>query len=563
MAAVQLVCGGTELSPQGHVREADVIVAGAGPTGLMLAHELALAGVRPTVLETLAEPTGQSRALNLHPRTAEILEMRGLLARLQAHPIQLGFLTRSFFAGIPVALDNEPFGSRFPQQIGVLQSRVEAMLEERLGTVHGITVERGRELIGFEQDEHGVTATVRGPEGRETLLRGRYLVGCDGSRSRVRRVLGLPFDGTDGGPQTRVAADVVLVRPPEKWFDGQAPQGVGEVDGRDVRMLPDVGLTGMITLSEGGRQTHFSLVGLENGVYRLMFSDPEQVGGRAIRRDAPITEREIQEVLHAVGGPAAELKELLWASRFGDACRQVDRYRVERVLLAGDAAHIVFPIGGQGMNLGLQDAFNLGWKLAAAVNGWAPDGLLDTYHRERHPVAAAILGSARAQSTLLSREQDMSALRDLLTALVELPETNRYLAGLTSGLTIRYGAPEEAGGTDGAEGADGNGHPLVGRLMPDLDLTVGGEPVRFGELMHTGRGVLLELREADGPSRLAPAVHGRADRLGHVVADPAAGQDVHVRAALIRPDGHVCWASQHDTGPDDAALRAALTRWFG
>ncbi|AGP55839.1 hypothetical protein M271_21575 [Streptomyces rapamycinicus NRRL 5491] len=533
-------------------------MAGAGPTGLLLANELALAGVRPTVLETLAEPTGQSRALNLHPRTAEILDLRGLLTGLRKHPIQLGFLTRSFFAGIPVALDNEPFGSRYPQQIGVLQSRVEAMLEERLDTVHGITVERGRELVGFEQDEHGVTATVRGPDGSETPLRARYLVGCDGSRSRVRRVLDLPFDGTDGGPQTRVAADVVLVRPPEKWFEGQGPHdGVGEVDGRDVRMLPDVGLTGMITLSEGGRQTHFSLVGLENDVYRLMFSDPEQTGGRAILRDAPITEQEVQDVLRAVGGPAAEMKELLWASRFGDACRQVDRYRVGRALLAGDAAHIVFPIGGQGMNLGLQDAFNLGWKLAAAVKGWAPDGLLDTYHGERHPVAAAILGSARAQSTLLSREQDMTALRDLLTSLVDLPETNRYLAGLTSGLTIRYDA------------SDGDGHPLVGGLMPDLDLTVGGEPVRFSELMHTGRGVLLELSEevadeaaeADGPGRLASALHGRADRIGHVVAGPVAGLDVS--AVLIRPDGHVCWAAQEDTGPDDAALRTALTRWFG
>ncbi|MFH8813257.1 FAD-dependent monooxygenase [Streptomyces hygroscopicus] len=547
------------MSPQGHVRETDVIVAGAGPTGLLLANELALAGVRPTVLETLAEPTGQSRALNLHPRTAEILDLRGLLADLQKHPIQLGFLMRSFFAGIPVALDNEPFGSRYPQQIGVLQSRVEAMLEERLAAVHGITVERGRELVGFEQDEHGVTATVRGPDGAETPLRGHYLVGCDGSRSRVRRALGLPFDGTDGGPQTRVAADVVLVRPPEKWFEDRGPEGVGEVDGRDVRMLPDVGLTGMITLSKGGRQTHFSLVGLENGVYRLMFSDPEQTGGRAILRDAPITEQEVRDVLRAVGGPAAEMKELLWASRFGDACRQVDRYRVGRALLAGDAAHIVFPIGGQGMNLGLQDAFNLGWKLAAAVKGWAPDGLLDTYHGERHPVAAAILGSARAQSTLLSREQDMTALRDLLTSLVDLPETNRYLAGLTSGLTIRYGA------------SDGDGHPLAGRLMPDLDLTVRGEPVRFSTLMHAGRGVLLEFpaearegeagEETEGRGRLAPAVRGRADRINHVVAGPVAGQDF--RAVLIRPDGHVCWAAQDATGPDDEALHAALTRWFG
>ncbi|MFI0743264.1 FAD-dependent monooxygenase [Streptomyces sp. NPDC021100] len=535
----------------GGVLEVDVIVAGAGPTGLLLANELALAGVRPAVVEVLPEPTGQSRALNLHPRTSEILDMRGLLARLQEHPIELGFLKRSFFAGIPVALDNEPFGSRYPRQIGVLQSRVEALLEERLRGDHGVTVERGTELTGFVQDEDGVLATVRGPEG-ESRLRGRYLVGCDGSRSRVRKQLGLAFEGTDGGPQTRVAADVTLVRPPEEWFPEAPPQDLPAVDGRDVRLVPDVGLTGMITLSRGGRQTHFSLVPLENGVYRLMFSDPEQAGGPAIPRDAPITDQEVRDVLHAVGGPAAELKELLWASRFGDACRQVDRYREGRVLLAGDAAHIVFPIGGQGMNLGLQDAFNLGWKLAAVVRGRAPDALLDTYGAERHPVAAAVLGSARAQSTLLSREQDMSALRDLLTALVEQPETNRYLAGLTSGLAIRYG------GTD-------DGHPLVGALMPDLDLLVDGEPVRFAGLMHSGRGLLLEL---DGRRELAGALGGRKDRVSHVAAVPVEGRDggdAHdVRAVLVRPDGHVCWAAG-GAGPaaDDAGLRSALERWFG
>ncbi|KOV61195.1 hypothetical protein ADK64_28575 [Streptomyces sp. MMG1121] len=517
----------------------------------MLANELVLAGVRPTVVEALLEPTGQSRALNLHPRTAEILDSRGLLEPLQKHPIHLGFLTRSFFAGIPVPLDCGPFGSPYPQQVGVLQSRVEAMLEKHLGD-HGVTVARGSELVGLDQDADGVTAVVETSEG-QTRLRARYLVACDGSRSTVRKLLGLAFPGTDGGPHSRVAADVILARPPEEWFEE-----VPEEHRRHLNLLPDVGLTGVITLGKGGRETQFSLVGLEDDIHRLMFSNPDQ----PIARDAPITEQEVRDVLHAVGGPAAELKKLLWSSRFTDACRQIDRYRVDRVLLAGDAAHIVFPIGGQGMNLGLQDAHNLGWKLAAEVQGRAPAGLLDTYHDERHPVSARILGSARAQAALLDRERDVSALREVLGTLLELPEANQHLAGLTSGLSIRYEmVPEgaaEAGAGNGSGPGNGSGHPLVGLRMPDLALSVDGAPVRTSQLARSGTGLLLEL---DGTRRLpAPT----PERIDHVVAavDPT-GPDPDFRAVLVRPDGYVCWAARDGDDADGRGLAAALTRWFG
>jgi 2-polyprenyl-6-methoxyphenol hydroxylase-like FAD-dependent oxidoreductase len=507
--------------------DSDVIVVGAGPAGLLLASELVLAGARPVVLEALAGPTGESRALNLHPRTAEILDLRGLLEPLLARQLDLRLLANSYFGGLPVPLDCTPFESRHPTQIGVLQARVEEMLERHLAD-HGVLVARRHELVGLEHDEAGATAIVDGPDGR-TRLRAKYLVACDGARSRVRKDLGLEFPGTDGGPHLRVAADVILVRPSDDWFEQTPPAADSE-----VRVIPKVGLSGSVTLGEGARRTHFSLVRLEGDVHRLMFSDMD----RQVSRDEPVSEAEVREVLVAASGGSLELKELLSASRFSDACRQVERYRAGRVLLAGDAAHIVFPIGGHGMNLALQDAFNLGWKLAAAVHGWAPAGLLDTYHTERHPVAEEILRAARAQALLLDRERDVSGMREILTSLLRLPETNRHLAGIISGLSIRYPMPGE------------RNHPMVGLRMPDEDVVTAAGASRLSELLRRGRGVLLEFDGAGG------AVDRWADRVDHV---PVQGQH-DAGAVLVRPDGYVCWAGESTS---DDGLAEALTHWFG
>ncbi|MCC2274270.1 MULTISPECIES: FAD-dependent monooxygenase [Streptomyces] len=480
--------------------ETDVIVAGAGPTGLMLANELGLAGIRALVVERLPARSGQSKALGLQPRTAEVLEMRGWLEPL--HQRAVGRLEGGHFAGIP--LDYGVFGTRFPYQIGIPQPRVEEYLEQRLAG-YGIPVLRGRELTGFRQDASGVTVTVDGPEG-PCPVRAAYLVGADGSRSRVRKELGVAFPGRDGRVSLAVA-DVELDDPggilPEDW---QLPSFAGR-DGGGAFLLP-----------------------LGGGVHRMLFGGPEQQG---LDRDAPVTEEEVRVALHREHGDALRLKAVRWASRFTDASRQAAQYVVGRVLLAGDAAHIHLPAGGQGLNLGMQDAVNLGWKLAACVRGRAPEDLLDTYHSERHPVGARVLENTRAQGVLMLPDTDVQALRSIVTGLLETPEGNRRIAGMISGLDIRYpmpGAPE---------------HPLLGRHIAGVPL-------------GTGRGLLLTSGAQPVPEALIRPWQDRVDR---TAADPATGipGGAGAAAVLLRPDGHVCWA-----GPADGeGLGAALGRWFG
>ena len=505
--------------------EAGVLVVGAGPTGLALAGELALAGARPTVLESRTGPATESRALNLHPRTAELLDSRGLLEPLLEHEIVLGTPAHSFFGALPVPLDCAPWRTRYPHQIGVVQSRVEQRLRLRLAELGG-SVLSGHQLTGLEQDDDGVTAVVSAPDGQRRI-RARYLVGCDGGRSTVRKALGLPFPGSDG-TELFVAADVVLRRPPQEWFDELDPERR-----RFLRLLPGNTLAGVVPSGDGGRLM-FSLRGLEEGVHRLSFSDGST--GTA-DRDTPVTEEEILGAIRTACGADPGLKEVRWASRFSNACRQVPEYRTGRVLLAGDAAHIVVPLGGQGLNLGVQDAFNLGWKLAAVVRGHAPDALLDTYHAERHPVAAALLREARAQFALLDSGRggadELAPLREILTELLRLPDTNRHLAGVVSGLGVRYDLP-------------GAGHELLGARMPDVEL--GG--TRLFELLRTGRGVLLDFGGLSGD---ASAWAGRVDL--RRCAPPDGFGDLG--AVLVRPDGHICWVGGAD-GPEES-----LHRWFG
>jgi rifampicin monooxygenase len=469
----------------------DVIVAGGGPTGVMLASELRLHGVHVVVLEKDAEPTRIVRSLGLHARSIEVMDQRGLLDRFLAHGRQ--YPIGGSFAGIikpaPARLD-----TAHPYLLGIPQPVTDRLLTEH-ATELGAEIRRGCELVGLRQDEDGVTAELA--DG--TQLRARYLVGCDGGRSTVRKLLGIGFPGESATLE---------------WLSGEMEVAV-----------PLEELTAVVAEV---RKTHrgFGVGPTGDGVYRVV------VPAEGVARDptVPPTLEEVKQQLRAFAGTDFGVHAPRWLSRFGDATRLAERYRVGRVLLAGDAAHVHPPLGGQGLNLGIQDAFNLGWKLAAEVGGWAPEGLLDSYHTERRPVAAGVLDLTRAQAELLSLEPGPQAVRRLIAELMDFEEVNRYLIEKIAAIGVRYDF--------------GAGHELLGRRLRDVGLKRG----RLYDLMHRGRGLLL-----DQTGRLSVA--GWADRVDHVVD---VSEELDVPAALLRPDGHVAWV-----GEDQAELRSALPKWFG
>ncbi|MFE7191933.1 FAD-dependent monooxygenase [Kitasatospora sp. NPDC057541] len=482
----------------------DVIVVGGGPTGLMLACELRLHGVGVVVLERRAERGGESRGRGLHARSVEIMDQRGLLERFLAvsEKFRVGGLFGGVMAPWPDSLDTaHPYGLATPQAV------TERLLEERALEL-GAGIRRGYEVTGLSQDAEGVSVELA--DG--TRLRSRYVVGCDGGRSTVRKALGVGFPGEPATVETligdlelsaepaEVAAVVERVRRTELRF-GVAP----DVDGRP-------------------------------GVARVIVP----AAGVAEDRATPPTLEDFKGRLRAVAGTDFGAHTAHWLSRFGDATRQAERYRVGRVLLAGDAAHIHPPTGGQGLNLGVQDAFNLGWKLAAEVTGWAPEGLLDSYHAERHPVGARVLSNTRAQMTLLGSASGPTALRELFTRLMEIEEVNRYVTGMITAVDLRY----DLGGASGV--GRGGDVELVGRRLRDVRLS--GDR-RLYQLMHGGRGLLLDRTGG----RLS--LDGWADHVDHVDGE---GAEVDAPALLLRPDGHVAW-----TGDDQQELDAALTRWWG
>ncbi|MGF1426818.1 FAD-dependent monooxygenase [Kitasatospora sp. LaBMicrA B282] len=483
--------------------ETEVLVVGAGPTGLLLAAELQLGGADVTVIDRLPEPSRLSRAAAVQSRTLEFLDQRGLLEPLLAtgdYPV-----SRGHFAGLPLDPDRLP--PHLPSR-SLPQAALEAFLTDRL-TAQGVPVLHGHELVALSPDADAVTSTVRHADG-EQAFRSAYLVAADGAHSTVRSLLGLAFPGRPG-TVTAIAADVRLADPHPPRTHTRTADG-----------------------------TWAAQFALDGDLRRLALGGPKH----ALPRDVPVTEEEVRAGLAAVYGPEVELLELGYAYRITNAARLVEQYRHGRVLLAGDAAHIHLPIGAQGMNTGLQDAANLGWKLAATLRGRAPAGLLDTYHAERHPVAAQLLRTVQAQGVLWdwqgSDDPDLAALRQLFATLMQLPDTMRYLAGLMTGLDLSYPMP------------DAPDHPLLGRAAPDLPLTTPAGPRRLRELLRTGRGLLV-----DPTGTLAGPAAPWTDRV-----DRATTPDPAIPALLVRPDGYVCWAAAPGAGEPET-LVAALERWFG
>jgi 2-polyprenyl-6-methoxyphenol hydroxylase-like FAD-dependent oxidoreductase len=456
----------------------------------MLAAELRLHAVRVLILEKEAGPVPFVRANGLHIRSIELLAMRGLLDRFLARGRQRPA------GGIFAAIDKpapEDLDSAHAYVLGIPQPVIDQLLEEHAIEL-GAQVRRGCPVAGLEQDGEGVTVEL--PDGEQ--LRSRYLVGCDGGRSTVRRLLGVGFPGEPSRTQTLMGEMEVGVP------HAQIAAKVAEV-------------------RETSRR--FWLRSFGDGVYRVVVP----AAGVSDRAEPPTLE-DFRQQLRAIAGTDFGVHSPRWLSRFGDATRLAERYRVGRVLLAGDAAHIHPPAGGQGLNLGVQDAFNLGWKLAAQVRGWAPETLLDTYHAERHPVAEDVLDNTRAQMELLSAGPGPQAVRRLLAELMDLDEVNRYLIEKITAIGIRY---------DFGEGPD-----LLGRRLRDIDLNQG----RLYGLLHRGRGLLL-----DRTGHLT--ADGWSDRVDYL-ADPAAALDAP--CVLLRPDGHVAW-----TGDDQQDLDGHLSRWFG
>ena len=468
----------------------DVIIAGCGPTGAMLAAELRLHDVRVLVLEREIQPPSFVRIVGPHIRSLELMAMRGLLDRMLRHGRQRP--AAGFFAGIakptPKGLD-----TGYAYLLGIPQPVIEHLLEEHALEL-GAQVRRGRAVVGLEQDDEAVTVELADGE----RLRSRYLVGCDGARSTVRKLLGVGFPGepsrTDtlmgemevGVPQDEIAAKVAEVSATHRSF----------------------------WLRPAGQRV-YSVVVPAAGV-----SD----------RAEPPTLEDFRLRLRTIAGTDFGVHSPRWLSRFGDATRLAEHYRLGRVLLAGDAAHIHPPTGGQGLNLGIQDALNLGWKLAAQVRAWAPDTLLDTYHAERHPVAMDVLDDTRAQMELSSPEPGPQAVRRLLTELMDFDEVNRYLIEKITAIDIRY---------DLGEGPD-----LLGRRVGDISLEQGN----LYDRLHRGRGLVLDRTE-----RLS--VDGWSDRVD-LISDATAALDF--TAILLRPDGHVAWIGDRQRDLDDH-----LSRWFG
>ena len=481
--------------------EHGVVIAGGGPTGLMLAGELALAGVDVAIVERRSgQELGGSRSGGLHSRTIEVLDQRGIADRFLAEgqPMQI-----SSFAG--VRLDIGDFPTRHNYGLALWQSDFERILAAWVGELE-VPIARGHEVTGFAQDDTGVDVELS--DGRS--LRAEYLVGCDGGRSVIRKAAGIEFAGWD---------------PTASWLIAEV-----EMDEEpEIGVRREGGGIGPVDREKGG------------GPYRVVLTErPPELDGEPTLQD-------LRDALVVAYGTDFAVHSPSWISRFTDMTRQAVSYREGRVLLAGDAAHIHPPQGGQGLQTGVQDAVNLGWKLAQVVNGSSPDGLLDTYHAERHPVGARVLRTTMAQVALSMTDERTEAVRETIAELLGMDEPRKRIAGMLSGLDIHYDL--------------GGDHPLVGRRMPDLDLVTADGPLRVFSLLHAARPVLVNLGE---PGRLDITPRAARVQLVDAAYDgvwelPVLGEVAATSAVLIRPDGHVAWVGDGT----DLGLRDALAAWFG
>ena len=476
-----------------------VVIAGGGPTGLMLAGELALAGVDVAIVERRAsQDLAGSRAGGLHSRTIEVLDQRGIADRF----LSQGQLHPAVHFHIPLDISDVP--SRHNYVLGLWQSHIERILAGWIGEL-AVMIYRGREVTGFAQDDTGVDVALS--DGQS--LRAEYLVGCDGGRSLIRKVAGIEFPGWD--PTTSwLIAEAEMAEEPKWGFhqDAHGIHGIAKADG---------------------------------GSARVVLTEPQ------LRLDSEPTLRDVSETLVAVYGTDYGIHSPAWISRFTDMTRQAACYRERRVLLAGDAAHVHPPVGGQGLNTGVQDAVNLGWKLAQVVKRTSPEGLLDTYHAERFPVGARVLRNTMAQVALRRTDDRSKALGDRVSELLGMDEPRRLLAAEMSGLSIQYDL--------------GEGHELLGRRMPDLDLVTANGSVRVFTLLHDAVPILLNLGEPGGLD-----ITPWADRVRLIDARcvgpwelPVLGAVTAPKAVLIRPDGYVAWVGDLT----EPGLTGALTTWFG
>jgi len=478
-----------------------VVIVGGGPTGLMLAGELALAGVDVVIVERRAsQDLIGSRAGGLHSRTIEVLDQRGIADR---------FLSQGTVAQIAgfawFRLDISDFPTRHSYGLALWQSHIERILAGWVDEL-AVPIYRGREVTGFAQDDTGVDVELSD----SSSLRAEYLVGCDGGRSLIRKAAGIDFPGWDP-TISHLIAEVELAEEP-KWGLRRDALGINS-----------------LSRPEGG------------GPVRVLVTE------QRLGRTGQPTLHDLSEALTAVYGTDYGVHSPTWISRFTDMARQAAAYRDRRVLLAGDAAHVHYPTGGQGLNIGVQDAVNLAWKLAQVVKGISPESLLDTYHAERHPVAARVLRTTMAQVALLRTDDRTNALRDTFSQLLSMDEPRKRIAAEMSGLDVHYDL--------------GEGHPLLGRRMPDLDLVTADGPLRVFALLHDARPVLLNLGEPGGFDitpwaqrvRLIDATYAGPWEL------PVIGAVTAPTSVVIRPDGYVAWVGDRA----QLGLVDALTTWFG